>query len=125
MEPAYAYLTCLIVLAVLATSVVLFLRRPIEAILAELCGSELRARFWARTYYAALFLGTLFSALLDPPDPTAGALGLFDAIGTVRSGFLGLLASLGVLALVVLKFILRGVDQERVPSLPGWKPPQS
>jgi len=123
MDPTYAYLACLIVLAVLAASVVLFLRRPVEALLTELCGSELRGLFWARTYYAALFLGTLFAALLAPPESSAGSIGLLEAIGTLRYGFLGLLASLGVLSLVVMKFILRALDTRPVPSLPQLKSP--
>lgn len=117
MNPTYAYLACLILLAALAASVVFFLRSPLEALLRELCGGDERARFWARTYYAALFFGTLFTALLDPPDPSAGPVGLLDAVATVRAGFLGLLSSLGVLAFVVLKFIVR--DDRRNRPRPG------
>ncbi len=121
MNPTYTFLFCLAALAGLAAGVVFFLRRPLEALLRELCGGDERARFWARTYYAALFLGTLFSALVDPPDPSAGPIGLLDAVATIRAGFLGLLGALGVLAVVVMKFIVRGDRERRIPSL--LKPP--
>ncbi len=113
MEPTTAFLSCLAALAALAAGVVLFLRRPLERLLTELCGGAERARFWARTYYASLVLGTLFAALLAPPD----AIGRTDLIGcvpTLRAGFFGLLGALGVLALVALRFLLRA-DERNTP----------
>lgn len=107
MHPAQAYLLGLAVLLVAASALILLVRRPLHAILVELCGAEHRATFWERLYAAAVVLSVLFFSFWVPPVPADGSAttSFEDYFGLLRAGSFALLASLGVLAVLMLLFI--------------------
>jgi hypothetical protein len=63
-----------------------------------------RARFWAQLYEASLLLTVVFTAMLFPPDRTT-PVDVFSFLSMWRAGLFGLLISLMVLAVVMVKFI--------------------
>ena len=107
MNPFQAYLFGITILLLAATALILLVRKPLHAILVELCGAEHRASFWERLYDAAVILGVLFFSFWAPPLPEPGSatVAFEDYFGLLRAGSFALLASLGVLAFLMLVFI--------------------
>jgi hypothetical protein len=108
----------------LATFVVLLLRRPLRAVLVEVCGTETRANFW--TAYStiavvlATFLGMLASFPLSEGSDWADHPWLPSALSSFRLSILFLLFALGGLGFV----LLLGIDgYERSRRLELSRPP--
>ena len=102
---------------------VALLRRSFRALLAELCGSESRGRFWLAYSCVAVVLVSLFGALSAVPeaDPSLSEGGpqVRLALSSFRSGLFGLILALSGIALVLLVSI--GNREQRVeppPRLP-------
>ena len=85
---------------------VLFLRRPLDMLLAELCGSANRARFWLVFTSVAIVLFALLGMMIAFPlsegRDWAGSPQLPLVLGAFRSSLFFLLLSLGGLAFVLL-----------------------
>ena len=107
MNPFQAYLFGIAILLLAATALILLVRKPLHAILVELCGAEHRASFWERLYDAGVILGVLFFSFWAPPlaEPGSATVAFEDYFGLLRAGSFALLASLGVLAFLMLVFI--------------------
>ena len=107
MNPFQAYVFGIAALLLAAIALILLVRKPLHAILLELCGAEHRASFWERLYDAAVILGVLFFSFWAPPLPEPGSatIAFEDYFGLLRAGSFALLASLGVLAFLMLVFI--------------------
>ena len=73
MNPFQAYVFDIAVLLLAAIALILLVRKPLHAILLELCGAEHRASFWERLYDAAVILGVLFFSFWAPPLPEPGS----------------------------------------------------
>ena len=92
----WAALSVLVVLAVL--------RRPLLAVLCELCGGEQRARFWWRVFSIEMVAGTALCGSLAILVLGARADGWRWAAMVVQGSVSGLLVSLGAVMLGVLVF---------------------
>jgi hypothetical protein len=92
-----------------ALLVVKYLRRPLEAVLADLCGTADRARFWTAFSCVALLVMPLIFALDARPEGEAGAAGtaVFAIVGQVKWALIGLAVALMGLGIVVGSFIPR------------------
>ena len=123
MQPIPAFLISLAGTTVLATLVSLALLRPMLPLLAELCGTPARARFWAVFTVCGTVLTVLFMALVTAPnarDRAKVSLDVFDVfVGTARSGVFGLLVAIGILGLVLLSAIGRFETQRGLPGSRG------
>lgn len=84
-------------------AVVLFLRRPLQALLLELCGDEARARFWSVYWCSALVLAALLGLLVSLP---LGDVRLWSETPGVPLVLAGLRASLWAVLLVKLALAL-------------------
>jgi hypothetical protein len=104
MNPMWAFVLGLALPVASSVVVLRLVHPPFTAVLRELCRGEERARFWAKLYDSSIFLTVIFVAMLFPPDRTEPA-DFFAVLATWRAGVFGLLASLTVLAIVMLKFI--------------------
>jgi len=111
MEPITAFLLTLCAATALAALVSLALVRPLSPLLAELCGSDARARFWAVFTVCGTQLTVLFTALLSAPAPRRradAAIAVFDVVvDTARASVFGLLVALGALGFVLILAIAR------------------
>ncbi len=99
MNPISAFFLGLGTVTGIALATLFFVRGPLFRLLVELCGTEDRARFWQHLYEAALLLTVVFCALLFPPGD-GEIIGFYDFIGMFRAAVFGILAILGVLAVV-------------------------
>lgn len=107
MQSAQAYLVGLAILLAAAAAFIALVRKPLHAILIELCGADHRASFWERLYDAAVVLAVLTLSLWAPPQPSGPdeTITFLDYFGLMRAGSLALLGSLGVLAVLMIFFI--------------------
>jgi hypothetical protein len=90
----------------LALVTVLFLRRSLDALLVEVCGTPGRAKFWtlfaSTSIVLATLLGMMASFPLDEGRAWAGYPGIPIALAAFRLGLLFLLFALGSLGFVLL-----------------------
>ncbi|MGI8609173.1 MAG: hypothetical protein ACR2MY_08115 [Candidatus Dormibacteria bacterium] len=95
--------------AALAGWLIMVLRPHLDRLLREVCGSEARAGFWAVTSLVTIGLVTfLFSTLVVYPEGDPSARDLFFAlVGQLRAELVGLLASMMVVAGVLVSAIRR------------------
>lgn len=121
MNPLTAYLTGIALVVCLALATMVFLRRPLRALLVELCGNERRAGFWLSFFGLAVVLTTAFGVLTAMPVPSAtlwrDAQGARVALEAVRSGLFGLIAVLAVLGCALLTGVRRYEERERRAAL--------
>ena len=110
-----------------STLTVLFLRRPLDVLLRELCGNEARARFWSVFWSIAIVLTTLFGMLLSFPladeQRWAEQPGTALVLTGFRTSLLFLLLVLGTLALVLLVSIGRFERAQRFERRAQTAPP--
>jgi hypothetical protein len=85
----------------------LYLRKPLQAILADLCGTAERARFWAAFSNVTLFLVPFVLALDHRADSDAGQSMIFAISGQMESAIIGFVVSVVVLGFVLSTFIAR------------------
>jgi hypothetical protein len=106
MSPIAIYLVALGVTLAASVAVVLLLRRPLLRLLADLCGSETRAAFWAAFSYVTLVLAPLLAAMHRQPAPAGDP--AFELAAQLEWALGGLLASVllvgGVLARSIAAF---------------------
>jgi len=102
MEPIQAFFTGLGLLLAATAAALFLVRRPLDAILLELCGAPHRARFWNRLYGVSLFLLVGQFALWVPPSRSGENADFMDLLGTFRAGAFALLFGLGFLAAFML-----------------------
>lgn len=110
------FLTGLSATLLLAVAVALGLRRPLDALLAELCGTVERARFWSAFAVAMLVLTPLAFALNEHPGGEARLAPVLEISRQVKWGIIGLLFTLVSLALVMARFIPREAPPPRAPA---------
>jgi hypothetical protein len=93
----------------------LYLRNPLQTILADLCGSTDRARFWTAFSNVTLFLVPLALALDHQPDPAANQAAIFAISGQMESATIGFVASVVVMGFILSMYISR-TNLARVPK---------
>jgi hypothetical protein len=84
--------------ALVAVLVVTYLRRPLVGSLAETCGTQQRARFWAAYSNAVLLLVPLLALMLARLAPPAADSLVFAVVGYLQWSFVGLVLTLFVVA---------------------------
>lgn len=107
MNPAWSFATGLALTAVISTFIVGYLRRPLERLLADLCGNHERAVFW--TAFSAVTVGVVPIIFALSHDPTANSSSpLFLQIAEqLKWGLIGVVASVLMLGWMVGRFIPR------------------
>jgi hypothetical protein len=91
----------------IGAAVVLYLRRPLRNILAELCGNEERAEFWAA--FSAVVVGVVpvIFAIACHPAPGPDTPAVFELADQLKWGLIGLTGSVLMLGWVVGRSIVR------------------
>ncbi|MCL2589883.1 MAG: hypothetical protein FWD67_03120 [Betaproteobacteria bacterium] len=92
-----------------------YLHEVIQRLLADLCGTEDRARFWTRCSVVAMFAAPLMLVLLvtDIPNTYTGIEAAGYTMRVLRQTLAwtagGILAAVGVIAYVVMRYIPREI----------------
>jgi hypothetical protein len=106
MTPLSAFLVGIGTMTACAVAMLWFLRRPLMALLLDLCGQEHRAQFWAKIYAVSVMVLVLLSVLIEPPEaPQSGIVPFGEFVAMFRAGMFGLLTAIGLLAFVAIQFI--------------------
>jgi hypothetical protein len=95
----------------IAAMVVAYLRRPLERLLAELCGNRERAAFW--TAFSAISVGLvplIFALSCEPADTKVPT--LLQIADQLKWGLVGMVASVLVLGWTVGRFIPRVTSKQ-------------
>jgi hypothetical protein len=90
-----------------SSAVVIYLRKPLENLLVELCGNERRAEFW--TAFSVITVGVvpLIFALACRPSLGPSTSALLEIANQLEWGLIGMVFSVLMLGWVVGRFILR------------------
>jgi len=105
MNPVILFVVGVASAASLAIGVVAYLKPHLQAVLVDLCGTEVRASFWTAFSTVAVACTPIMFALHYRPSDGPGAAAIFE-IGTQLEWALGgLLLSVLLLAIVLAKFI--------------------
>jgi cytochrome bd-type quinol oxidase subunit 2 len=102
----------LAVMLLVATGVLLLLRKSLHQLLVEICGEEHRARFWGQLYSASLLLTVGLAGILFPPEEGQVNNMLYSLLPMFRAALVGLLLCLGILAMTMVQFIVEN-DRRR------------
>jgi hypothetical protein len=111
----------LAVMLLVATGILLLLRKSLQQLLVEICGEEHRARFWGQLYSASVLLTVGLAGLLFPPEEGAVDNVLYSLLPMFRGALLGLLLCLGILAMTMAQFIAEN-DRRRHAAAEGSAP---
>src|SRR5262245_44640054 len=104
MDPQYTFLAAVAFSIAVPCLVIAALWRPIYGILVDLCGTEVRARFWRTCSALALILTPLTVLFMfHTENPSHGP--IFAIVDNARWSLAGLIVALFVVALGVASFI--------------------
>lgn len=81
--------------------VVLYLRRPLQKLLVELCGNQERAGFWTAFTAVALGLTPLIFAIAWRPSEGSTLPAIFELADQLKWALIGLLATLMILGWMI------------------------
>jgi hypothetical protein len=98
---------CVVIVALL------YLRKPLQILLTDLCGTTDRSRFWTAFSNITLFLVPLGIALDHQPDANVKQAAIFEISGQIECATIGFVVSIVVMGIVLSTFISR-VDSIRV-----------
>lgn len=87
--------------------VVLYLRRHLRGILADLCGTQERGDFWTDFSTVLLVLVPLVLALFSRPSSDAGASLFFEVTAHLKWSLSGLVGALCSVGIVIAWFVRR------------------
>jgi hypothetical protein len=104
--------------------VLLYLRKPLQAILLDLCGTAERARFWTAFSNVTMFLVPFVLALDHRPTPNIPQASVYAISDQIESAVTGLIVSVVIVGLVLSWHISRarllksskGIDNRRSNS---------
>jgi hypothetical protein len=85
----------------------LYLRKPLQTLLTDLCGTPDRARFWTAFSNITLFLVPLALALDHQPDANAKQAAIFTISGQLESATIGFVVSVIVMGFILSAYISR------------------
>jgi hypothetical protein len=88
-------------------AVIWYLRKPMQAILSELCGKPERAQFWSAFSHVTLFLIPLIAVLSRGPELPFRQSGVFAICEEIKAGLTGLVGSVVTLGVVLSVYIAR------------------
>ncbi|MGQ0553013.1 MAG: hypothetical protein ACT4PU_07320 [Planctomycetota bacterium] len=118
MTPVYTYLTGLAVTVFVSLTAALVLRRPLQRLLVELCGTESRAAFWTAFSNLTLVLAPLLGAMHRRPGKGADLAPALEVAAQLEWALAGLLFSVLAIGVVLGRFIAaqdRSASQVRSP----------
>lgn len=98
------------------TAALCYLQPHMKSILTELCGTEERARFWTSFSNVTLFLTPLIFALRIQPQAGAAVTLIYAMGDQVSMALLGLVLAIGVVGIVISKFIPMRPSETKFPS---------
>ena len=87
--------------------VVAYLRRPLKAILADLCGTAERAKFWSAFSNVNLVLVSLIFVMLYRPEVGQDTTAVFEMGTQLKWALVGLVVWVVTLGIVISRFIPR------------------
>lgn len=93
-------------------SIIFYLRRPLDKILIDLCGTEDRAKFWASITHIALVLNPLILALTFKPVLSNGL--IFEIRKPMMFSLIGLVFTIFSMSFFISIFIPRR-DKANLP----------
>ena len=108
------FFTGLAITAGLVTVLLLWLRNPLLATLADLFGSKERARLWIRSSFAVLFLVPFAQALSEAPVASALPPVLYQVSRQIESAIIGFSVSLAILGWLLTR--VNGLEKGREKS---------
>ncbi len=118
------FLADLGITAGISLAVVAYLRRHLNDLLAELCGTAERAKFWSAFSNVALILVPLIFALQYQPELSQNTTAVLEMGSQLKWALVGLVVTLVTLGTVVGRFIPRnrpasGNSEVRMPGSGG------
>jgi hypothetical protein len=93
-----------------------YLRRPLNSILIDICGTSDRAAFWCAFSNVTLFLLPILFMLDYSPEDHTSTLGLWVLAAVIKRGILGLAVTVVTLGFVVGSFIRRSQAGASAPG---------
>jgi len=99
----------------LALGVVMYLRRPLETLLTEMCGTAERARFWTAFAVVVLTLVPLMFVLNNPPTGD-NVEAVFVIAAQLRRAILGIVVSVMGMGVFLLMFVARSPQPNASPG---------
>jgi hypothetical protein len=93
--------------SLISVGVMVYLHRPLRALLTDLCGTADRASFWCAFSNITLFLLPLLFMLDYTPDDSSNLIWLWPLAEIFKRGLLGLSLTVVVLGIVLGSFIRR------------------
>lgn len=116
MTPAGAFLTDVTLIVLACIGIVIYVSKSLRLLLIELCGTAGRAAFWLAFSNVALVLVPLIFALDFNPDRAAGKSVIFEMATQIKLGFIGFVATLILLSIILLRFIPRNRPPARADA---------
>ena len=108
MSTAQAFLADAAITVILFIGIAAYIKRHLQALLIELCGTIERASFWLAFSNVSLVLVPLIFALDYQPELGQGKNLIFEMATQIKYSLIGFVVTLGALALVLYRFIPRG-----------------
>lgn len=107
MNPTTAFLVDVGLVAVLSLGLVAYVKRHLNNLLIELCGTTERASFWLAFSNVTLVLVPLIFALNFEPESGPNRNVIFDMAAQLKYAIIGFVIALSCLAIVLSRFIPR------------------
>ena len=107
MNAVISFLAGLIITMSVVFAALLYLRKPLQLILTDLCGTSDRARFWTAFSNVTLFLVPLVFALNQQPEADVRQSTIFAISGQIEWAMIGFVVSVVVLGFMLSRYIPR------------------
>ena len=107
MSSTQAFLADVGFTAILFIGIAAYIKRHLQALLIELCGTIERASFWLAFSNVSLVLVPLIFALDYKPEPGQDKNLIFEMATQIKYSLIGFVVTLASLALVLCRFIPR------------------
>lgn len=91
------------VLVTVCLAVVAYLRMALKKILADVCGTENRARFWTAFTNISVILVPVVVAMHYRVEIDFGRLAFFEIVSMLRWGLIGLITTVVITGLMILR----------------------
>jgi hypothetical protein len=111
MNDVTIFLTTEAITLVVALGVVLFIRRHLRNVLADLTGTAERAAFWGAFTSLLLVLVPLLVVMFVPRDTGSDEPVFFRVVAQLRWSLVGLVATLVSYAMIIIWFVQTRPDQ--------------
>jgi uncharacterized membrane protein YhaH (DUF805 family) len=107
MNPTKAFLADVGLVAVLSVGLVAYVKKHLNTLLIELCGTAERASFWLAFSNVTLVLVPLISALDYKPEFGPDRNFVYEMATQLKQAIIGFVIALSSLAVILLRFIPR------------------